>query len=330
MLQRGTLLNDGFDIEPVPNTLVTGLWSVSNYVNGPNVTEKINTLFDVHSNVCCVLPNVMIARLWQPGEFNTYYWRDGCEFLITVGSRRRSIKWKVIDNPITVSIVTTGTYVQIFDKNIGVIVQETDTYAWWPQSDGELTVMVNGIEISNEMIVTYNDQGEVFIDVCVSPLDINAVMLTLSDLRMWTTHDINGSSYESRQRFDISDPNMVLWQAYCKGNWLFDTGIQSWINSQTHWVRTISVAIRQVWNVTDVHVWRRRALKEHYGQLGTVIVDKRITGYFIHGSKRTYVAVSGHLLNLMLMFHLGVIDIRRHLSMIEGNLKVVTNRRSRS
>jgi hypothetical protein len=329
LIQASTIVMDAFDWRSEDGQFASGIWSLSNLSNSKNFRSKITGLFENNDEVLTLFPNAKIARYWNPGDFGTWYWKDICRFTFIISGVRKQCVWALQDEYVEVVIKTEGTYVHLFDR---IFSKRTSSLAekvvFWPESSEPCSVVVNGTEIENEFIVTRNDKGEEFLDLCINEFqmcqDTGCTMLLLSDLWMHLNYDIFGKLYMNPESFDLTHPVVMLWQCFAKGSWLFDKEIQSWINSQTHWVKTISVTIREVWNIEDVHKFRRRALKKRYPK-STIILDERITGIIpSRGKVPRVVAVSGHFLNLLLLTHLGVIDIHRHMMMIEGNLKMVS------
>jgi hypothetical protein len=321
-LTQRLIVEDGFEYVPkTDNQLLVGLWSLSNIRNG-DVVYKINRMNERGNRAIVMMPSLRLSRMWKPGLYNTYYYRDYCIFKIKVGRYKHTLVWNE-DAKVECHITTKSNFLYLFDKKIGRYVQARQTYSWFPKGEGiddEVQVSVNNIDILREFIIT--DTGsEIFYDYCVDPVDIKAVMWRTQDLWMWIAIDMKYNGIEL-SGYSLDSENMQLWQCYVIGDIGIDTFYPTWINTQTTLVRTISKAIRVSWNIEDIHIWRREALKV-YDPNAVILKDSRVTGYIKSRGKKKYVVVSGHLINMMLLVHTGLVCIRRYLMTITGNLMAV-------
>jgi hypothetical protein len=121
-----------------------------------------------------------------------------------------------------------------------------------------------------------------------------------------------------RTGFDGTHPFMRLWFV-ARSEPLFSGSHQTWLNSQTHLVRLISPALREIYghDKGSLHIVRRAVLTV---MGGVPVNDNRVNGYFLRDEKRFYVAVSGHLINLILISAYATVDWKRYFDSIEGNI----------
>jgi hypothetical protein len=327
MLMDSIIEGDIFDRSTYPEGVGMALWSLSNSIN-TNLLIKLDLLASRMSHLIILLPNLSIAKMWRPGEFDTWFWRDICVFKIHFERGVKVIKrWLKEERGIMCDIVPITSKLHLFDLEVSyeseTIVESID----WPDAD---IVKVNDILIDRPCIITMNEE-QVFIDQCIEVEDIvfreGVSMLPLIDMWMLANYDEYGENRRLKSRtYDTTDPVFSLWQAYIYGDDIIpNQEIQTWFNSQTHWVKTISMSIRLTWDIQDVHIWRRLALSQ-FNDEAVILESTDVTGFFYERSGRRrvkrMVAVSGHLVNMMLMSHLGVVDIPRYLKTIEGNFIV--------
>jgi hypothetical protein len=110
--------------------------------------------------------------------------------------------------------------------------------------------------------------------------------------------------------------------AFVTSRRMFEDVLQSWSNSQTQWARYVSVFLRQHLklhedSIYDLRFWTVKLLDP--GATRPRDPHKRVTARLSSGR---YVAVSGHLINLLLMSEIGVLDIPRYLRSVEVNIRL--------
>jgi len=149
-------------------------------------------------------------------------------------------------------------------------------------------------------------------------------VFTIRDFLVYINHDITGKYQGVIGRFLFSNMYYMLcsWFIAIKKTLLSDVNYQTWWNSQTHEVRKVSIPIRRILAVDShsLHAFRRLALKRLYPDCVT-IEDDRVNGYIMVDGKKQWVAVSGHLMNMLLYSEYGLIDFSRYLDTIEENVK---------
>jgi hypothetical protein len=147
-------------------------------------------------------------------------------------------------------------------------------------------------------------------NVYSSELSISAHFSTYT-LADWILR--NGASV----RYDPTHPNLQVWMVIEKK---VHDPIQTVMASQTHLVKTVSSVLRRVLRLTSdtLHNMRRQALIQ-YG--GIPIVSSRVTGYFELDGAQYYVAVAGHLVNMIIASAYYVVDVDRWLDTIFANAK---------
>jgi hypothetical protein len=95
--------------------------------------------------------------------------------------------------------------------------------------------------------------------------------------------------------------------------------IPTWANDQTFLIKYITGFIRRIWRLdnSSLHVLRRNVL-DTLG--GLSVNDARLSGILrLHG-KYIRIAISGHMVNMLLACHWSTVDFRRYLATVEHNM----------
>lgn len=146
-----------------------------------------------------------------------------------------------------------------------------------------------------------------------------------SDIESLFGHTYNGKRDLESSYFRTNRSNQMFKRyMFVTSRYLFEDRYQTWSNSQTHWARYVSVFLRQNLNLQEDMIYELRFLVVKLLDPGASRVKdphKRITAKLSSGK---YIAVSGHLINLLLFSSIGVIDMKRYLRSIKINLKLAS------
>jgi len=164
-----------------------------------------------------------------------------------------------------------------------------------------------------------------FEDNCLVPSRVamtDSFVILLNDLIAILQHEKDGTYLPDKGYvywYDRNHPLNNLWCAVVSKTMVPDYMYQTWWNSQTHLVRVISLPLRRIYSADDesLHLLRRAALKSLYPKSKT-IVNPRVTG-FVDGK---WVAVSGHLMNLLVLSPMYLIDFVRYFDTVEENVRM--------
>lgn len=99
---------------------------------------------------------------------------------------------------------------------------------------------------------------------------------------------------------------------------------QTWQNSQTHWARYVSVFLRWHYNAYEDSIYSFRFATVQLLSPSAVLPKdkaKRVTA-ILPGNRP--IALSGHLINLLLFSSIGVFDVARYLRTVEWNIKLAS------
>jgi len=183
------------------------------------------------------------------------------------------------------------------------------------------------MSVSDGPTLVQEQRGRIFTDHKAIPemfYGLDVVSMPLSDLICWAQHTITGDYFGNANRYfvDRNSPMSNLWFAVMSRKLFPFPSYQTWLNSQTHYARMVSVPMRRIFALEDdaVHIMRRAALISLYPD-AILVHDSRVNGIV----KGTPVAVSGHLMNLLLWSSVYFVDFRRYLDTIEFNVEMFSS-----
>jgi len=179
-------------------------------------------------------------------------------------------------------------------------------------------------------------KGELFVDHTASAEDFTGLDVNVysgTDLESLFTCDMYGNRHKDSGMYATSRCSKHLRRyifVVSRYTWIdglikqpmFVDDIQTWIQSQTQWARAVSVWIRHRLNLVqdDIYELRYRVVKLLDPKARKPDDEaKRVTARLSSGK---YVAVSGHLINLLLFAHVGNIDVLRYLRTVEQNIRI--------
>jgi hypothetical protein len=212
--------------------------------------------------------------------------------------------------------------------NVIAVVPERRAAQAWPQGkDGVTTTGPVFVRQHGDQV--YSDHTFSRSDFLLETTDST---YNLSDLLVGLSYDDTGRRvlYVPSTGFAATNPHVHLWFAVTNFA-LFADSSQTWMNSQTHYARQLSLNIRlakREISKSTLHLFRRIALRERLcpDWLFKMIVDVeliddvRINGRVLLTDGRwRYVAVAGH----MNILSWGRIDWRRYLNTVENNFLLV-------
>lgn len=153
----------------------------------------------------------------------------------------------------------------------------------------------------------------------------NAVVITSRDLIFLLKCDEFGNALPELLRFqiDLNDPLFYLW-FFVIGKDLLSVQVQTWFNSQTNYARYVSIPLRNMLRLEEntLHIVRARVFGMLFEDKDPILIDSlKINGSYLLNGERKYVAVSGHLVNLLLYSTCGLVDFKRYLDTVESNVK---------
>jgi hypothetical protein len=179
-----------------------------------------------------------------------------------------------------------------------------------------------------------------YFDTIVSPsyflYDKRSVVMTMTDFLVYINHDIEGTYLGPSETYfcNRNSPRWNQWFIVLSENLFLFIRYQTWWNSQTQIAKLISVPIRRIFaaDTDSLHKMRRLALVSLYTDF-SIIVDERVNGVrYLNKKKGCFlqkissgdylVAVSGHLVNLLLYSGVNLICFKRYLDTIEENVRL--------
>jgi hypothetical protein len=194
------------------------------------------------------------------------------------------------------------------------VVPNSGARNWWPPG-------FNSITFDDAYMTVTGPQ--LFKDWTYSPdefLDYNVYSIADFLTAMSVTGEPGREKYLSLGvAWDASHPFNDAWFVVTKGITLFDTSRQTWINSQTQYIKTLSILLRTIFGLNDssLHEARFRVVSDLIPI--TPVEGFEITGSVTFHGASIYINVAGHLINMLLWSHFGVVDFRRYLDTIEDN-----------
>jgi hypothetical protein len=166
-----------------------------------------------------------------------------------------------------------------------------------------------------------------YTDFMIRPDDVIGIgdLLTMNDLAVSLEFDETGKRryIERLDGFEGRHPFMSLWGAVVKGVPLFNTTVQSWINSQTHLARTISAEVRRLFG-ESLDVFRKVVFLNMWPD-AVLVESTSITGIVRIEGRAHIVAPSGHLINMLLMSAHMHVDIVRYMNTVEWNVAAASS-----
>lgn len=149
-------------------------------------------------------------------------------------------------------------------------------------------------------------------DICnlVTMQDLCVGLEFTEDMKRRYVHRLNG--------FEGRHPFMSLWGGLVKGVDLFNTDVQTWINSQTHCARLLSNEVRRIYG-ESLDRFRQIVFLNCFPD-GVLVNSNSITGQAVIDGKLRTLAPSGHLINLLLYSSISHIDLKRYMNTIEWNV----------
>jgi hypothetical protein len=171
---------------------------------------------------------------------------------------------------------------------------------------------VEGLNVRRQGQEVKTSGAEQFDDLLFSPWEATERGLYVYDIRDVL---LDGSERYAAYSDIVSD-----W--FVVGKALWETGVQTSVNSQTHYARILTPWLRRSLNHDRRSLHRPRW--EVLSSMGGTAVDHpRVTGLL----RGKWVAVSGHMINLLLAMHLFIICPLRYLDTIESNVASFFGRR---
>jgi hypothetical protein len=280
-----------------------------------------------------LFPNVHVACRWPPGYLGVYFWLDYFDFVVRMKHYSITVKrvnniWITTNERVDriVEIRADTDTITLFGCTIvngKIISQKSDIGQWVKVSKGyNFTITYKGSAVSTPFIV-HQSPNHLYMDNCIDPVRMSGYWYNLKDIIVFCRFDEDGIDRGVKEcgSFDMNHPLMNLWMM--RADLPLNTYIQTWINSQTHLTRFITVKVRDIYGLNDdsLHVFRRLSCRLMYKDC-VIIHDKRINAKL----GNSYIACAGHLVNMLLACTVGQVDIRRYLDTIEGN--VIDNAKS--
>jgi hypothetical protein len=185
-----------------------------------------------------------------------------------------------------------------------------EDYYWIQDDDGVMKQVTRREKFYDKPISTYEQGGKMG----------GASFWNCNDYIVWMMSKVEDDvGYDT---WDWSHPLNSLWGFWMHGKMTPNTKWQNWINTQTHWTRLLSSLVRKVYGLDDDSLHRARGIAlQKYSDTTELVVDERVTGSIILNGAKYYVAVSGHLINLILTsFITGMVDVNRYVDTIEFNV----------
>jgi head-tail adaptor len=213
------------------------------------------------------------------------------------------------------------------DSIIAVIVSSTTSQIW---PDG----MHSGSFVKNHDGLRFSRVAdEAFVDWAYQPEEFLGLSSVCTIADLVTAIDFNDLTLKRRDKrprvgFDGQHPFMQLWFCVYKFP-LFEDRWQTWLNSQTHIVRLLTPQIREIYNhdKSTLHAIRRATMLSLYSDLDVrVVEDKRVNGSIRFNGKVIYVAIAGHMINLLLISSFWPVDFARYMRVIEFNVRVFSRK----
>jgi len=314
------------------NQHIVSLWAVSNVRNvTSNAIDVMNKLGE--NQIITVWPNLIIAKNWPPGQNHLYFWRDYYTFELIVGNFRVFVTREKGETfyhsePLDKPILSIEALKKIIFYDMIVTEGKVNRGAdlkWVYVDEVRWTGMIGNERVANTIIFD-NKKGKVYKDYCPHPSEF------IGKFNFWMINDYvqkptNGIG------FDPVNPLANLWVVV--ENVLNDDYQTIW-NSQTHWAKVCTSVLREEFSLNDdtMHIFRRRALAEIFkGNMPVirmlfapteymVIMDKRVSGAYKTRSGILPIAVSGHMINLLIASSFGKVDISRYVRTLDKNRKI--------
>jgi hypothetical protein len=150
----------------------------------------------------------------------------------------------------------------------------------------------------------------------------NVDMLLDESLSAFTALDFINKSGKASV-VELSNTNNLAWAVLTRRK---KETFQTVFNSQTHYVKTVTTLLRRTGGHTSetLHAIRRE-VGSQYGL--KPVDDLRVSGYLESKGRRYYVAIAGHMINMLVAASYFIIDIPRYIDTLEFNARHPKRRR---
>jgi hypothetical protein len=261
------------------------------------------------------------------------YYEDTFEFILLL-VRSKTFRapagntFQIINYP---GMVLFGHLIQDYSSFTPIIEIETPPPYAWMDSAHKYRYYAHHLELSRDRIT---DRFNTY-KLLYSQSDPSAIITHNSEAK--STHNLfNFTDLMSHLVLDIDGNNVIdfiginpksslnKFPFYVKKGY-FDVKFQTWLNSQTMIVKVVGISMRFIkgFSPSFARVFRNRAMY-YLDPTFEAISDKEVNGSIIRDSKKIYISVSGHLLNLLLVSQSEFIDFDRYMKTVEANILVAT------
>jgi len=308
------------------------LFSISNQLNFKDA--RIEDTF-IRVGTCLLMyPNLHVARRWIPGLYDIWFYLDWYIFKVE------------IDSNIIKYVARIGARDWVVSKNIGKVKSKVDFEREIVEIKAKRSVIIGGIDVDNkkravvsgseytilvdgkilridwmDTIIQRRPNGRIFKDKCV---DVNIL-----DRYRCTWFNVGTFIINSLYGFDRSHPLCMLWIMILKKE---GSVPQTVVISQTYHAKLVTSYIRDFCGLDEdsLHIFRRASLiylrndriaHKLFRKIRVRIIKHiRVNGEIIYSNGRMYVAVSGHMINLLLSSNLGLVSLKRFVDTIDMNI----------
>jgi hypothetical protein len=345
LLEQAIIPTDFLHVTPDRADLNVSIWAFTNVRNGFLPYDKQLQDWVTEGQVIFNFPNVNIVSRWDPGYLGIYWWMD---IPIRVNTRRSFITiqrkgacWVRSKEPYRVTVMRRGLLRLPFARLMmdGTIIHDNSSMDWLFDEDGPVTLEIpSGRRLVGPFMMQIKGD-EVFYDYCYDPNALSRVLPgRTADMNTFMTALTFTDNFEIiagvTQDYDGSHPISALWNFYIPPGTIALSKRQTWISSQTHKNRILSVMFRRWKSLDDaaLTIARRAAFRVcttkdwapgdvMYGVSDAVpVIDHRITGTLMFEGRRRIVAVSGHLINMLMYAGFGHVDLNAYMDTIEMNM----------
>jgi hypothetical protein len=129
----------------------------------------------------------------------------------------------------------------------------------------------------------------------------------------------------------LTNKTANCWAVFIKSDIIKTLGhyskYQTWAMGQTNFTKALTPVIRREYGLDNdsLHILRRWAIRKNVPN-ATLIIDTRIDGSFLNEQGEiTYIAVAGHLVNMLLTTQIFILDMRRYLDTLVSNFESASN-----
>ena len=170
--------------------------------------------------------------------------------------------------------------------------------------------------------VGFHDDSDIVIKPCpFNDFGVGRSIYSMIDFCMVMAYHLDGKRVADFIGMNPKHKNNILYYADIKEGIIEYEDYQTWLNSQTSYVKFIGTQMRFVFGFSTTFARQfRNAVLSRMISTFVPINSHDVNGHAILEGRKVYLSVSGHVINLLIASSFTTIDINRYMKTVESNI----------